>query len=61
MNLLKVAFISLLLSVIVVAPAYSQDKKAVKKIIEIGQTDNQTMEHLDVFSQVLFFKMAAFL
>jgi hypothetical protein len=30
--------------------AYSQSKKVVKKIIEIGQTDNQTMDHLDILT-----------
>ncbi len=30
--------------------ANSQSKKVVKKIIEIGQTDNQTMDHLDVLT-----------
>lgn len=29
---------------------YSQSKKVVKRIIEIGKTDNQTMQHLDVLS-----------
>jgi len=29
---------------------YSQSNKVVKRIIEIGQTDNQTMNHLDVLS-----------
>lgn len=31
-------------------PAYSQSKQVVKKIIEIGKTDNQTMDHLDVLT-----------
>lgn len=30
--------------------AFSQSKQVVKKIIEIGQTDNQTMNHLDVLT-----------
>ena len=29
---------------------YSQSKQVVKKIIEIGKTDNQTMNHLDVLT-----------
>ncbi|MBC36215.1 MAG: peptidase M28 [Bacteroidetes bacterium] len=31
-------------------PLYSQDKEVVKKIIEIGQNDNQTMKHLDILT-----------
>lgn len=31
-------------------PAHSQSKQVVKKIIEIGKTDNQTMDHLDVLT-----------
>jgi hypothetical protein len=31
-------------------PAFSQQDKVVKSIIQIGQTDNQTMNHLDVIS-----------
>lgn len=33
-----------------IAPVNAQESKVVKKIIEIGTTDNQTMEHLDVLS-----------
>ncbi len=29
---------------------FAQDKKVIKKIIEIGTTDNQTMDHLDVLT-----------
>lgn len=32
------------------SPAQAQSNKVVKKIIEIGQTDNQTMDHLDVIT-----------
>ena len=31
-------------------PAHSQSKQVVKKIIEIGKTDNQSMDHLDVLT-----------
>lgn len=50
MNSIKLIFISLLLLLMVASPIHSQNKKVIKKIIEIGQTDNQTMQHLDVFS-----------
>jgi carboxypeptidase Q len=30
--------------------ALAQSNKVVKKIIEIGQTDNQTMKHLDILT-----------
>lgn len=44
-TLIAVASILLLNS-----PAQAQSNKVVKKIIEIGQTDNQTMNHLDVIT-----------
>lgn len=31
-------------------PTHSQSKKVIKKIIEIGKTDNQTMDHLDILT-----------
>lgn len=37
-------------AVVILAPVNGQDSKVVKKIIEIGTTDNQTMDHLDVLS-----------
>lgn len=36
------------LQVLFVSVAYTQDDPVVKKIIEIGKTDNQTMKHLDI-------------
>ena len=38
----------LILAVILSSKTYSQTDQAVKKIIEIGKTDNQTMKHLDI-------------
>lgn len=42
--------ISLLLLVVISAGLNAQDKKVIKKIIEIGTTDNRSMDHLDVIS-----------
>ncbi|MCA1756161.1 MAG: M20/M25/M40 family metallo-hydrolase [Bacteroidales bacterium] len=39
-----------LLAIISLAPANAQDKKVIEKIIEIGTTDNQAMDHLDVLT-----------
>ncbi|MBE0648003.1 MAG: M28 family peptidase [Bacteroidales bacterium] len=37
-----------MLSVVFSTSSFAQNEKVVKKIIEIGKTDNQTMEHLDI-------------
>jgi len=42
--------ISLLLLVVISAGLNAQDKKVIKKIIEIGTIDNRSMDHLDVIS-----------
>lgn len=49
MNKLFVSALALS-SLIGFSPAFAQKDKVVKSIIEISQTDNQTMEHLDVLS-----------
>jgi len=41
-----ILFFGLLL--VVLTPAYAQSDKVVKKIIELGQTENQAMKHLDI-------------
>ncbi len=46
----KVAIIILVLLFISQNNLFSQQDKVVKSIIQIGQTDNQTMNHLDVLS-----------
>jgi hypothetical protein len=46
----KTLFVSTVLFVISSLSAYSQQDKVVTSIIHIGQTDNQTMNHLDVIS-----------
>ena len=38
------------LMVLSTGAGFSQDKKVIKKIIEIGTTDNQAMDHLDVLT-----------
>jgi len=48
MKRFTIAFIAVLLVVIV--PAVNGQDKVVSKIIELGQTDNRTMDHLDVLS-----------
>ena len=43
----------MLLSVVLIlwfSPAISQQNKVINTIIQIGQTDNQTMNHLDVLT-----------
>ena len=42
--------LSLTFFLVINSPAYSQSKQVVKKIIEIGKIDNQTMKHLDVLT-----------
>lgn len=39
-----------LTAILFISPASAQQDKVVKSIIQIGQTDNQTMNHLDVIS-----------
>jgi hypothetical protein len=46
----KVSFVILVLLFISPNSLFSQQDKVVKSIIQIGQTDNQTMNHLDVIS-----------
>ena len=41
-------FVPVIVVVIMATNSYSQSDKVVKKIIEIGTTDNQTMDHLDI-------------
>jgi len=45
-----IKFISVLFVLLLAISVQSQTKKVIDKIIEIGTTDNQTMKHLDVFS-----------
>lgn len=40
----------LLVAMMMLSPAVAQDSKVVNKIIEIGTTDNQSMDHLDVLT-----------
>lgn len=47
-HLLSILSLTFLLAINL--PAHAQSKKVVKKIIEIGKTDNQTMDHLDVLT-----------
>jgi hypothetical protein len=46
----RLKFLSLSLILLLSFSAFAQSKQVVKKIIEIGQTDNQTMQHLDVLT-----------
>ena len=46
----NVFFIILVIFSFSSVPAFSQQDKVIKSIIQIGQTDNQTMNHLDVIS-----------
>lgn len=50
MSRLTSIVLSFVLAFIFVLPLNAQNKKVVKKIIEIGKTDNQTMQHLDVLT-----------
>ena len=50
MNRLALLVLSFILTFIFVLPLNAQNKKVVKKIIEIGTTDNQTMQHLDILT-----------
>ena len=43
-------FLSVLLFIFISVSVYPQSKKVIDRIIEIGTTDNQTMNHLDVFT-----------
>ncbi len=47
-------FVLVLCPVFFVSTTFSQNDKVVKKIIEIGKTDNQTMHHLDVIPDFPF-------
>ncbi len=49
MRLFRTIF-TLLLFVGLISSAYSQNDRVVKEIIRLGQTDNQTMHHLDVLT-----------
>lgn len=46
----KLSFILLLALTIIYNPANAQSDKVTKRIIEIGQTDNRSMQHLDILS-----------
>jgi len=46
----SIFYISLLLILFSLSPVIAQDKSVVDKIIETGNTDNRTMDHLDVLS-----------
>ncbi|MFO7575639.1 MAG: M20/M25/M40 family metallo-hydrolase [Bacteroidales bacterium] len=48
MRRFSIAFIAVLL--VVILPAATAQDKVVSRIIELGQTDNRTMDHLDVLS-----------
>jgi hypothetical protein len=44
------SFVFLIISVLLISSAFAQTDPVVKKIIEIGTTDNRVMDHLDILS-----------